>query len=50
MSDKQYIRVSLAAGIVMGAAIAFTGQVVLTGLVVGSAIGLAVWSVWSNEQ
>jgi Flp pilus assembly protein TadB len=50
MSDTQYIRVSLAAGVVMGVAIASTGEIFWTAVVVISAVGLAAWSVWSNEQ
>lgn len=50
MSDTQYIRMSLAIGVVLGVVISASGEVALIALVVASAVGLAVWSIWSNER
>lgn len=50
MSTTQHIRLSLAVGYVMGAAMYSSGEMVLVFLVGLSAVGLSVWSIWSNEQ
>ncbi len=50
MSYTQGIRVSIAAGVVMGVVIASTGSTLCTAVVAIFAVGLAAWSLWSNEQ